>query len=344
MAPEVHFSYVSPFTVPFPFEIEPPNTPEPVQDKAAYIEQWLSAREAKVVRNTVGNGAMKVYYPENRETRRELLGLSENALKDCVPALDVGDAFATLGVPCLATPDDEGAPTPSSSEDIVAVRRELVDVLSGYAVLGTDNTFAPWSLRYSGHQFGSWAGQLGDGRAISILATPHPSDPDIIFELQLKGAGRTPFSRTADGLAVLRSSIREYLCSEAMQALGIPTSRALSIVSLPEVQVARERMEYASVVTRVAPSFIRIGSFEAFNGPANMFFFGGGQQEPHWDGLRKLGEWVSTRVLKLGGEPGEAWGERLIMEVAKRNARMVAGWQAYGFMHGVINTDKYALD
>ncbi|KDQ24885.1 hypothetical protein PLEOSDRAFT_1113988 [Pleurotus ostreatus PC15] len=329
MAPEVHFSYVSPFTMPFPFEIEPPNTPEPVQDKAAYIEQWLSAREAKVARNTVGNGAMKVYYPENRETRRELLGLSENALKDCVPALDVGDAFATLGVPCLATPsDDEGAPTPSSSEDIVAVRQELVDVLSGYAVLGTDNTFAPWSLRYSGHQFGSWAGQLGDGRAISILATPHPSDPDIIFELQLKGAGRTPFSRTADGLAVLRSSVREYLCSEAMQALGIPTSRALSIVSLPEVQVARERMESASVVTRVAPSFIRIGSFEAFNGPANMFFFGGGQQEPHWDGLRKL---------------GEAWGERLVMEVAKRNAKMVAGWQAYGFMHGVINTDNVSI-
>ncbi|KAG5220184.1 UPF0061-domain-containing protein [Salix suchowensis] len=121
-----------------------------------------------------------------------------------------------------------------------------------------------------------------------------------------------------------------------MQALGIPTSRALSIVSLPEVQVARERMESASVVTRIAPSFIRIGSFEAFNGPANMFFFGGGQQEPHWDGLRKLGEWVSTRVLKLGGEPGQAWGERLVMEVAKRNAKMVAGWQwntgPYAFM------------
>lgn len=163
----------------------------------------------------------------------------------------------------------------------------------------------------------------------------------------------------ADGLAVLRSSIREYLCSEgrtallefmlvftgflAMQALGIPTSRALSIVSLPEVQVARERIEFASVVTRIAPSFIRIGSFEAFNGPANMFFFGGGQQDPHLDGLRKLGEWVSTRVLKLGGEPGEAWGQRLVMEVAKRNAKMVAGWQAYGFMHGVINTDKCAL-
>ncbi len=129
-----------------------------------------------------------------------------------------------------------------------------------------------------------------------------------------------------------------------MQALGIPTSRALSIVSLPEVQVARERMEFASVVTRIAPSFIRIGSFEAFNGPANMFFFGGGQQDPHLDGLRKLGEWVSTRVLKLGVDPGEAWGQRLVMEVAKRNAKMVAGWQAYVFMHGVINTDKCAPD
>ncbi|KAF4571094.1 hypothetical protein EYR36_008422 [Pleurotus pulmonarius] len=344
MAPEVHFSYVSPFTVPFPFEIEPPNTPEPVQDKAAYIEQWLGAREAKFVRSTERNGALKVFHPENRETRRELLGLSANALKDCVPALDVGDAFTTLGSPCLANPsNDEGASTPPSSADAVAIRKELVDVLSGYAVLSTDDTFAPWSLRYSGHQFGSWAGQLGDGRAISILATPHPSDPDLVYELQLKGAGRTPFSRMADGLAVLRSSIREYLCSEAMQALGIPTSRALSIVSLPEVQVARERMEFASVVTRIAPSFIRVGSFEAFNGPANMFFFGGGQQDPHLDGLRKLGEWVSTRVLKLGVDPGEAWGQRLVMEVAKRNAKMVAGWQAYGFMHGVINTDNVSI-
>jgi len=170
--------------------------------------------------------------------------------------------------------------------------------------------------------------------------TPHPSDPDLTYELQLKGSGRTPFSRSADGLAVLRSSIREYLCSEAMQALNIPTTRALSLISLPALPVIREREETGCVLTRVAPSFIRIGCFEAFNGPTNMFFFGGGQQKPDLEGLRILGEWVASKVLKLNIEPGKAWGEALILEVARRNAKMVAGWQAYGFMHGVINTDK----
>lgn len=125
-----------------------------------------------------------------------------------------------------------------------------------------------------------------------------------------------------------------------MYALGIPTTRALSIVSLPSLSVARERMETACVVTRMAPSFIRIGNFEAFNGPTNMFFFGGGQQDPDYEGLRILGEWVTRHVLKLPVEEGAPWGKELVFEVAKRNAEMVAGWQAYGFMHGVINTDK----
>ena len=125
-----------------------------------------------------------------------------------------------------------------------------------------------------------------------------------------------------------------------MHALSIPTTRSLSLVSLPDLPVQREHVETACVMTRVAPSFLRIGSFEALNGPANMSFFGGGQQKPHLDALRLLGEWVSEKVLKLDVKEGEAWGQKLVMEVAKRNARMVAGWQAYGFMHGVINTDK----
>ncbi|OBZ72114.1 hypothetical protein A0H81_07825 [Grifola frondosa] len=212
---------------------------------------------------------------------------------------------------------------------------------------GDANThWAPWSLRYSGHQFGVWAGQLGDGRAISILATPHPSDPELTYELQLKGAGRTPFSRTADGLAVLRSSIREFLCSEAMHALEIPTTRALALISLPELPVHRQRIEGACVLTRLAPSFLRIGSFEALNPPGNTFFIGGGQQDAHWDALTELGEWVGRRVLKLGPvkwDEGGAWGRELVMEVARRNARMVAAWQAYGFMHGVINTDNVSV-
>lgn len=178
--------------------------------------------------------------------------------------------------------------------------------------------------------------------------------------MQLKGAGRTPYSRSADGLAVLRSSIREYLCSEgmtkipqkstfiqlciAMSALGVPTTRSLSLVSLPSIEVQREKIETACILTRMAPSFVRIGSFEAFSPPdgLGMMFFGGGQQKPDWESLRILGEWVSKNVLRLDLPEGQPWGKALVLEVARRNAKMVAGWQAYGFMHGVINTDKYA--
>lgn len=138
-----------------------------------------------------------------------------------------------------------------------------------------------------------------------------------------------------------------------MHALDIPTTRSLSLVSLPKLPVERERIESACVLTRVAPSFIRIGSFEALNPPAQLSFLGGGQQPADLDGLRVLGEWVARRVLKLpdvkwrGDEgvegPGDAWGSKLVLEVARRNATMVAGWQAYGFMHGVINTDKYVF-
>ena len=133
-----------------------------------------------------------------------------------------------------------------------------------------------------------------------------------------------------------------------MHALRIPSTRSLSLVNLPNLPVLRETIESACVLTRLAPSFIRVGNFEALNPPENVFFLGGGQQEACWDALRVLGEWVGKRVLKLPGvkwrtsegEEGGAWGKELIMEVARRNARMVAGWQAYGFMHGVINTDK----
>jgi len=99
-------------------------------------------------------------------------------------------------------------------------------------------------------------------------------------------------------------------------------------------------METACVVTRVAPSFIRIGNFEAFNGPTNMFIFGGGQQKPDYEALRILGEYVAKEVLKLELKEGNAWGETLVLDVTKKNAKMVAAWQVYGFMHGVINTDK----
>lgn len=128
-----------------------------------------------------------------------------------------------------------------------------------------------------------------------------------------------------------------------MHALHIPTTRSLSLIHLPELEVLREQVETACVLTRVAPSFIRIGSFEALNAPQNMFFLGGGQQPANWEALRILGEWVSKQVLQLNLKDDEPWGEKLVMEVARRNAKMVAGWQVYGFMHGVMNTDKCVL-
>lgn len=122
-----------------------------------------------------------------------------------------------------------------------------------------------------------------------------------------------------------------------MQALNIPTTRSLSLISLPHLSVQRERRETGCVLTRMAPSFLRIGSFEALNAPQGMFFLGGGQQEADWEGLRVLGEWVGRNVLRLEGigEGGGAWGRKLVLEVARRNAEMVAGWQGSFFGLGL---------
>ncbi|KAI0833216.1 hypothetical protein BC628DRAFT_690 [Trametes gibbosa] len=375
LAPPAHFSYVAPLPLPFPFRVEYPDEDADGEAQVAAIERWLVEREALEEVPCVGaqetegelatKGArLRKYVAAERDEKRVLIGLAETGWRDCVPHLDVGDALDLLGEPSLLSRQpDSGANTngdgaTTGTEAAVAARQELIDVLSGHALLASyegdaETQWAPWSVRYSGHQFGSWAGQLGDGRAISLLSTPHPSDPETTYELQLKGPGRTPFSRMADGLAVLRSSVREYLCSEAMHALSIPTTRSLALISLPKLPVDRETIETACVLTRVAPSFLRIGSFEALNPPANMYFFGGGQQPAHLDALRILGEWVARRVLKLQGvrwpgergedSPGDAWGKELVFEVARRNARMVAGWQAYGFMHGVINTDNVSI-
>jgi serine/tyrosine/threonine adenylyltransferase len=168
--------------------------------------------------------------------------------------------------------------------------------------------------------------------------TPGPSSSNI--ELQLKGVGRTPYSRTADGLAVTRSSIREYLAAEAMYALHIPTTRSLSLIAMPTLPVERERLESAAIVTRTAESFLRIGSFQALSPPRE---FGYGTQKPDYEALRILGEFVSRKVLKLDLPQDAKWGKELVWEAARRNARMVAGWQVYGFMHGVINTDNVSV-
>ena len=184
----------------------------------------------------------------------------------------------------------------------------------------------PLSAVYSGHQFGVWAGQLGDGRAILLGELVTLAGP---MELQLKGAGLTPYSRMGDGRAVLRSSIREFLCSEAMAALNIPTTRALMITGSDQ-GVMRETVETSAVATRLAPSFVRFGSFEHWYS----------RQRP--EELRILADYViNTFYPELTGEPNPY--KALLAEVTRRTAHMIAHWQAVGFMHGVMNTDNMSI-
>ncbi len=180
----------------------------------------------------------------------------------------------------------------------------------------------PISTVYSGHQFGVWAGQLGDGRAI-LLGDIHGQ------ELQLKGAGKTPYSRMGDGRAVLRSSIREFLCSEAMHHLGIPTSRALAIVGSKQ-RVIREALETAAVCTRLAPSFLRVGHFEHFASLQNT------------ERLQELADYLIEAHYPECVQDKNPY-LALFTAISKRNAELVAEWQAVGFCHGVLNTDNISV-
>jgi uncharacterized protein YdiU (UPF0061 family) len=193
-------------------------------------------------------------------------------------------------------------------------------VLAGNSLKADGHQFLkPMATAYSGHQFGHWAGQLGDGRAILLGELKQQ-------ELQLKGAGMTRYSRMGDGRAVLRSSIREFLCSEAMHALGIPTTRALSLVGSKQ-PVRRETMETAAVCSRLAPSFIRIGHFEHY--AAN--------------GLHaRLQELVAYLIEAHYPECQSSITPYLALfkAISARNAERVAQWQSVGFCHGVLNSDN----
>ena len=183
---------------------------------------------------------------------------------------------------------------------------------------------------YSGHQFGHWAGQLGDGRALCLGQIDTPAG---VQEIQLKGAGRTPYSRGGDGRAVLRSTVREYLASAAMRGLGIPTTEALAIVGSP-AGVQRESLESAAVLTRSAPSFVRFGHFEHFAAHA-----------------ARTGDSVLLQVLAdtviARYYPNCAQAEVPVLaflgQVVQRSADLVAAWQAVGFCHGVMNTDNMSI-
>ena len=243
-------------------------------------------------------------------------------------------------------------PTPTAQPELIAVSDEVAELLGfdeeqlaskEFRDMATGNLLLPgmdaFAMRYGGHQFGNWAGQLGDGRAINLgeLVTPDGSRQT----LQLKGAGRTPYSRGADGLAVLRSSIREFLCSEAMFNLGVPTTRALSL-GLTGDQVMRDMLydgnaalEPGAVVCRVAPSFIRFGNFEL---PSSL---------GELDELRSLTNFTIREyypeLWPSNGEPTAATYADFFREVVRRTAETIVHWQRVGFVHGVMNTDNLSI-
>ena len=182
---------------------------------------------------------------------------------------------------------------------------------------------------YSGHQFGVWAGQLGDGRALLLGEVDAPAGP---LETAAQGQRAcTPYSRMGDGRAVLRSSIREFLCSEAMHALGIPTTRALCVTG-SALPVRRETIETAAVVTRVAPSFIRFGHFEHFAHTAQDV-----------DALRRLADFVIDAATTPNAATRRSPCWRCSSAVTRRTAELMAQWQAVGFCHGVMNTDNMSI-
>ena len=228
-------------------------------------------------------------------------------------------------------------PTPVASPSLLGWSNRLgeylgiakpveADVLAGNRVL---RGMKPYAARYGGHQFGTWAGQLGDGRAITlgeIRATDGSRQ-----ELQLKGAGRTPYSRTADGRAVLRSSLREFVCSEAMHFLGVPTTRALSLAGTGE-PVIRDMFydghpapEPGAVVCRVAPSFLRFGNFQIHAATNEV------------EALRRLGDYALKHFY-----PGHTYVS-FYQELCRRTALLVVDWMRLGFVHGVMNTDNMSI-
>ncbi len=248
--------------------------------------------------------------------------------------LPFDNAFARLPEAFYTRLPPEPLPAPylvAASQEVAALigldaaevaRPEFAEVFAGNALLPGSE---PLAAVYSGHQFGMWAGQLGDGRAhlLGEIATGSG------WEVQLKGAGPTPYSRFADGRAVLRSSIREFLCSEAMAALGIPTTRALSVVG-SDAPIRRETVETAAVVARLAPSFVRFGSFEHWSA----------RNKP--DELRALADYVIDRfrpACRAATNPYDA----LLRDVGRRTGELIARWQAVGFMHGVMNTDNMSI-
>src|SRR5574337_1052267 len=268
------------------------------------------------------------------------IGVVEARAREHDPELDLGlrwrNSFAQLGADFYTALLPRPLPDPywvARSDDMareLGLPRDWAEAPEVLAAFSGNRSIAgtrPLASVYSGHQFGVWAGQLGDGRALLLGET------DAGIEIQLTGSGLTPYSRMADGRAVLRSSIREFLCSEAMHGLGVPTTRALCVTG-SDAPVRREEIETAAVVTRTAPSFVRFGHFE---------HFAAREQDAQ---LKRLADYVIERfypdcrdTTRAGGNPYAA----LLEAVSERTARLLAQWQAVGFCHGVMNTDNMSI-
>ncbi len=257
--------------------------------------------------------------PERTQSRRQVKAACYSYATPRIP-----------GNPTLVHASKEAADLIGLSEEDLK-SKNFLDIFSGTKKMeGTD----PYAMCYGGHQFGHWAGQLGDGRAINIGEVEHDGKT---WALQLKGSGETPYSRTADGLAVLRSSVREHLCSEAMYHLGVPTTRSLSLIETGD-QVMRDMLydgnaayEKGAVVCRMAPAFIRFGNFEILASRRDV------------ETLRKLTDFTIKYFypeIKVG--TADAYVE-FLRQVARRTLTMIMDWQRVGFVHGVMNTDNMSI-
>lgn len=294
---------------------------------------------------------------------------SHNTPRDEIQPRQVKNALFTWVRPQESKDPELLGVSPTALKDLGIIEgdektEEFKQTVAGNRLLGWDSEKGeggyPWAQCYGGWQFGSWAGQLGDGRAISLFETTN-ADTKKRYELQLKGAGLTPYSRFADGKAVLRSSIREFVVSEALNALRIPTTRALSLTLLPQEKVRREMIEPGAIVARFAESWLRIGTFDLLRarGDRDMIrtlctyiaedVFDGWEslpaRNPADDGKNTIP--LGTGIVKetIEGPAGleENRFTRLYREIVRRNARTVAAWQAYAFTNGVLNTDNTSI-
>ncbi|KAJ5693318.1 hypothetical protein N7462_002741 [Penicillium macrosclerotiorum] len=336
----------------------------------------------KAPRETLGprmvKGALFTYVRPEEVEGPELLGVSPRAMEDLglkseeaqtpqFKALVAGNEFAWT--------EEKGGIYPWAQCYGETETRE--------EILNTKTSTPGWQLYKLRFHSGSWAGQLGDGRAISLFESTNPQTKTR-YELQLKGAGKTPYSRFADGKAVLRSSIREYIVSEgksmqcimgsqtqftdetllALNALGVPTTRALSLTLLPKAKVLRERLEPGAIVARFAESWLRIGTFDILRARGDRDLirrlstyiaedvFGGWETLPAVVSVKE-GQTAAELDNPQRGVPRDEVQEhqsieenrfaRLYREIARRNAKTVAAWQAYGFMNGVLNTDNTSI-